>query len=117
MDLLLSRRLRSRPVTPYVQVWRAAKWWAAAWVCAAFPLLFILDARFDAPMSPILPGILALAAWIVVVPLLMAEWGMRRLARHKPDERSQLAGRRLLRARLATVAALVWLCTWWGAGL
>ncbi|HLF16760.1 MAG TPA: hypothetical protein VI796_04935 [Candidatus Thermoplasmatota archaeon] len=98
------------------RLWKAARRWTSALVVALFPLLFILDERTDLSFSPVLPGLLALALLIVLLPFGLAELFSRR-ARHRPAETRERQGFRNVQwAGIALVAALLVFLAWLALG-
>ena len=100
-------------VTP---LWRASKQWTAALVLALFPVLFILDEAVELPLSPVLPGLVALFALLVGLPFLLVEARVRRYRRKDAEWQVRRAAKALRASRSALVAALVWVLAWFAVG-
>ena len=100
-------------VTP---LWRASKQWSAALVLALFPFLFILDEAVELPLSPVLPGLVALFVLLIVLPFLLTEMRVRRYRRKDAEWQVRHAAKSARSSRSAMVAALVWVLVWFAVG-
>jgi hypothetical protein len=100
-------------VTP---LWKASKQWSAALVLALFPFLFILDEAVELPLSPVLPGLVALFALLIVLPFLLTEVRVRRYRRKDAAWQVRHAAKSARSSRSAMVAALVWVLVWFAVG-
>ncbi len=97
------------------RIWVFARRVTTAFVIAAFPLVFIMD-RSTSGTSPVLPGLIALAVLIAVLPILLTEgvWlRLRRLDRHRLETRLY---RMEQSARLVLGTAIAWLVAWFALG-
>lgn len=100
-------------ITP---LWRASKQWTAAIVLALFPFLFILDEAVEFPLSPVLPGLVALFAILVGLPFVLTEVRVRRYRRKDAEWQVRHAAKTARSSRSALVAALVWVLVWFAVG-
>ncbi len=85
------------------RTWHAMRRWSMAAAVAGFPMLFIIDERFDFASSPVLPGIAALIVIWVLGPILVMEF----LRTRRP-----LAGRFETTSKVGLGAAFAWLLLW-----
>lgn len=97
-------------------VWWSSKRWVAAVVIAVFPLIFIIDEAIDPAFSPVLPGLVALALLIILLPLGVMELRWRRLAKKRAQVRRDAALRGRQTAHVAFIVAWVWLLLWLALG-
>lgn len=93
-------------------LWKAARRWTAAVVLAAFPFLFLVDRWVHWPVSPVLPGLVALALLIVVLPFALVELSAWRYRRHDLAWQERRAAKSVQVARAAVAVAAVWLVAW-----
>lgn len=87
--------------------WSSTRRFALAGTLLAFPFLFIIDAWWDPTVSPVIPGLIALAVFWVGFPFVAMELWSRREADEEREERRHGASRYLLGAGAAWL--LVWL--------
>lgn len=97
-------------------LWRGARHWSAALVVAVFPVVFIVDQRIETSLSPVLPGLVVLAVFIVLLPLAVWELAARLTRRREPERRRLKAERFQQTGRTAVVVALVWFGLWLALG-
>lgn len=97
-------------------LWWSSKRWVAAFVVAVFPLVFIIDEAVDLAFSPVLPGIVALAVLVVLLPFGVMELRWRRLAKANAQKRHDTALRGRQTANAAFVVAVAWLLIWLALG-
>ncbi len=85
------------------RTWRAVRRWSMAAAVACFPILFIIDERFDFASSPVLPGIMALLVVWVLGPILVMEF----LRTRRP-----LAGHFETTSKVGLGVAFAWFLLW-----
>jgi hypothetical protein len=97
-------------------LWRAARRWTAAVVLAAFPFLFILDRAGRFPVSPVLPGLVALFVTLLVLPFVLVEVRARRYRRKDLEWQARKALRAVQVSNAALGVAALWLVAWFAVG-
>ncbi len=97
-------------------VWRSSRHWAAAFVVALFPFVFIVDEAVETSLSPVLPGVIVLVVLVIGLPFLVNEVAVRRLRRLSIERRPAIVLRYQTSARLATVVAVTWFLAWLALG-
>ena len=97
-------------------LWRASRRWTIAVVLALFPFLFIVDNAVELPLSPVLPGLVALLLLILGLPFALAELWTRRYRRKPMDWQTRKAARTAKAGRTAMIVAALWVGAWFAVG-
>lgn len=105
-----------RTANVVMPLWKAARHWTAAIVLFLFPVLFLLDGALDLPVSPVLPGLVVLAALIVLLPFALVEVRQRRYRRKPADWQERNALKAVGLARAAFAVSAVWVLAWFLVG-
>ncbi len=85
--------------------WKTTRRWFLAAAIALFPFIFILDAATDLPLSPVIPGMVAILVVWLLGPFLVMELLIRM-------QRASSRPRATTISRYAVGAACLWFLGW-----